>query len=187
MEGAHAYQTRLSSYIPSSSSAKRSKTGSLQWPLSETHSVTPSSLAAAGFYYQPSPEAEDNVVCFLCHKALGGWEQGDQALSEHVAHSIKKPGQAKKGCPFALLKSGGIRCRDLGITDEKDLSKLRKDTFGKKADKWWPLESKKGYPKAADMVAGGFYFSAKQAGDDTVACCWCELELDKWDEGDDPA
>ena len=32
-------------------------------------------LARAGFYFEPTPEFPDNVVCYLCLKRVGGWEE----------------------------------------------------------------------------------------------------------------
>lgn len=195
MDSLYATSSRLKTFATledaSSSSSKRGKQAgttltNLSWPLPPSHSVTPTSLAAAGFYFAPQEGAEDNVTCFLCHKSLGGWEAGDTALAEHVAHSVKKPGQVKNACAFALLCSGGDRMRELGFSEEKDLTKLRKDTFGKKADKWWPLEGKKGYPKAAEMVAAGFYRCSAEQGDDMVRCSYCRLELKDWSQNDDP-
>lgn len=41
----------------------------------------------AGFYFDPSPDHDDNVTCYLCLKSLDGWEAGDDPVAEHIRHS----------------------------------------------------------------------------------------------------
>ncbi|XP_046403099.1 death-associated inhibitor of apoptosis 2-like [Ischnura elegans] len=58
-----------------------------QWPVPDK--VSPSALAKAGFYWNPSsicrPDADlsDRVTCAFCNGSLGGWESGDDPESEH--------------------------------------------------------------------------------------------------------
>lgn len=40
----------------------------------------------AGFWFNPSPDHEDNVTCFLCNKSMEGWEHGDDPVAEHRRH-----------------------------------------------------------------------------------------------------
>jgi hypothetical protein len=86
----HVEAHRLASFVPS----KRDKHP--KWPHPPTYSVTPATLARAGFYHHPVEDAADSARCFMCDKSLGGWEDGDDALLEHLAHS-------QRNCPYARL------------------------------------------------------------------------------------
>ena len=94
-------------------------------------------LARAGFFYQPTSEAEDNCECFLCHVKLDGWEDGDDPIEEHLKHSST--------CGWAI--SASIQRKfDQGATVDADplseeLIEARTHTFGDR----WPHESKKGW------------------------------------------
>lgn len=182
----HALTERQATFKHLSNGKKRrtdASNSSSQWPLPANHSVTPAALATAGFYYAPLPDAQDNATCFLCGKGLGGWEDGDQALQEHVSHSIKS--SVKKGCPFALLTSGAERLRELGLEEGKDLVKMRKETFGKKS-KFWVHAGQRGWPTPDKMANAGFFLRATDARSDAGQCCWCGLTLDGWEKGDEP-
>ncbi|XP_071443953.1 death-associated inhibitor of apoptosis 2-like [Hetaerina americana] len=69
-----------------------------RWPVPDK--VSPSALAKAGFYWNPSsvsrPDADisDRVTCAFCNGSLGGWESGDDPQSEHHRCLI--------GCPFVV-------------------------------------------------------------------------------------
>lgn len=165
------------------SNGKKRKTSDGAWPLPASHSVTPSALASAGFYYAPLVDADDNATCFLCGKGLGGWEDGDIAIEEHVNHSIKA--SVKKGCPFALLVAGSAKLLELGLDEGKDLVKMRKDTFGKKS-KFWVHAGQRGWPTPDKMAHAGFYLNATEPQSDAVQCCWCGLTLDGWEKADEP-
>lgn len=58
-----------------------------RWPKSDV--VSPSALAKAGFYWNPSNihsldgQVNDRVTCAFCEGSLGGWENGDDPYSEH--------------------------------------------------------------------------------------------------------
>lgn len=53
-------------------------------------------LAEAGFYFTGSAADPDAVQCFLCDKALDGWDEQDDPWAEHLSHS--------EICEFAKLK-----------------------------------------------------------------------------------
>ncbi|KAI4216229.1 MAG: hypothetical protein LQ351_001239 [Letrouitia transgressa] len=114
------------------SSAKGSK--SLKWPHQDP---TPSELANAGFFYHPKPSAPDNTQCFLCRSNLDSWEEGDNAISEHL--------KLAPHCAWATIAAIEQDMED-GVLDQEDpmsekLLNARKITFGAK----WPHESKRGW------------------------------------------
>eukprot|EP00128_Syssomonas_multiformis_P012116 Colp12_sorted_trinity150504_noHs@9922 len=58
----------------------------VEWPHVD-YVATPEKLAAAGFYFDPQEDGDDNVRCFSCSKNLGGWESEDDPLEEHKKHT----------------------------------------------------------------------------------------------------
>lgn len=127
------------------------------WPHHPTRfSVTPATLAAAGFYHDPTESAPDNVTCVYCSKGLEGWENGDDALDEHLKRIVDKDTQAK--CPWATIM-GVKRDFDLFGPEELDGGKhdpsaeylvaARKKTFGN----WWKFDGKKGWKPTSDRVS----------------------------------
>ncbi|KAL9122852.1 MAG: hypothetical protein Q9187_000588 [Circinaria calcarea] len=83
------YAARLASFDKAhpttkkrSSNAKGAKT--LKWPHK---TPTPAQLATAGFFYQPTASSPDNATCFLCERALDGWEEDDDPIKEHLNYS----------------------------------------------------------------------------------------------------
>lgn len=180
----HALSERQASFKLSNGKKRKTTTATTsEWPLPLSHSVTPSALASAGFYHAPLTDAEDNATCFLCGKGLGGWEDGDVAIEEHVNHSIKA--SVKKGCPFALLVAGSAKLQELRLEEGKELVKMRKDTFGKKS-KYWVHAGQRGWPTPDKMANAGFFLNATEPQSDAVQCCWCSLTLDGWEKADEP-
>jgi hypothetical protein len=98
-------------------------------------SLTRVQLAKAGFFYYPTQGNPDNVACFLCHKALDGWEEDDDPLAEHLKHSSE--------CGWAIVAT--IEKQDGDLSQEYPTSvrmiEARKATFSDK----WPHETKKGW------------------------------------------
>ena len=98
-------------------------------------------LAKAGFYYKPSTTSPDSVTCFLCDKALDGWEPNDEPAVEHLAHV--------PDCGWAINMGVELRSQNTSsdvVTDEEDprgskMTEARRATF---ADHW-PHEGKKGW------------------------------------------
>ena len=85
----------------------------------------------------------DNVSCFLCHKALDGWEDGDDPIAEHLKHN--------PDCGWAIVAS--IEKQDGELSEEYPLStkmiEARKATFSNK----WPHEDKKGWKCKVKQVS----------------------------------
>ncbi|KAB0792790.1 hypothetical protein PPYR_14749 [Photinus pyralis] len=66
------------------------------WKFNDRSKCSAKKLAEAGFYYAGTPDEPDGVQCFLCNKALDGWEKEDNPWDEHISHS--------KNCEFAKLR-----------------------------------------------------------------------------------
>lgn len=99
-------------------------------------------MAKAGFIFQPVPEHPDNVSCFMCSKALDGWEANDNPLEEHLKHSPE--------CGWAITAAVETELGEYAREDPRDALMLeaRTATF---ADKW-PHESKKGWSCKTEQV-----------------------------------
>ncbi|KTW31752.1 uncharacterized protein T551_01013 [Pneumocystis jirovecii RU7] len=159
------YVSRLASF--QSSSRKKPK-----WPHSYP---TPRDLADAGFYYDPHPSSNDNVSCFLCKKALDGWDVDDNPVKEHFQHS--------RQCGWAILKYTKFLGEDAISFTDKELQDAREATFGS----WWPHEQKRGwFSKIKKMSRAGFYYNPTPDSNDMVSCIYCGLGLDGWEPKDDP-
>ncbi|KAG5439519.1 hypothetical protein PCANB_002094 [Pneumocystis canis] len=159
------YASRVASF--QTSSRKKQK-----WPHIRP---TPKDLADAGFYYDPSPLSHDNVVCFLCKKALDGWDVEDDPVKEHIQHS----GQ----CGWAILKYIKLGDKEMNTFTDMELQEARQATFGS----WWPHEQKKGrFLKIIKMSQAGFYYNPTPDSNDMVSCIHCGLGLDGWEPKDDP-
>jgi hypothetical protein len=137
----------------------------------------------------------DNVTCFLCQKSLDGWEQGDDALDEHVKHS--------PNCGWAIVAAIEANLGDYGKEDPSlpHMIEARKATFANK----WPHEGKRGWkcktkqvcPHCCDPVIGfpanraqlaeaGWKYTPTPDYDDMATCTYCELALDGWEPADKP-
>lgn len=92
-------------------------------------------MAKAGFIFQPIPSNPDNVTCFLCNKALDGWEEDDNPLEEHLKHSPE--------CGWAITAAIGAEIGEYAREDPRDelMLEARKATFASR----WPHENKKGW------------------------------------------
>lgn len=102
-------------------------------------------MAKAGFFFQPLPSNPDNVVCFLCNKALDGWEEDDRPLEEHLKHSPE--------CGWAITAAVDAELGDYAREDPRDalMSEARKATFAGR----WPHESRKGWSCKTKQVRRG--------------------------------
>ena len=96
---------------------------------------TPQKLAKAGFYFHPLPSNPDNVVCFLCQKALDGWEEDDNPLAEHLTHSPE--------CGWAITAAIEVEYGGYAKEDPREplMIEARKATFAAR----WPYEGKRGW------------------------------------------
>lgn len=102
-------------------------------------------LAHAGFFFSPTPDNTDNVVCFLCKKNMDGWEDGDNPLHEHLKHSSQ--------CGWAIVAAietdmDGYAGEDPG---HPDMVAARKATFAGR----WPHDSKRGWKCKTKQVRPG--------------------------------
>jgi hypothetical protein len=140
----HIIQYRTQTF---SRSVKVKPKTKLRWP----HTVPiPEDLALAGFYYLPYEGADDNVCCYLCEKNMGGWEETDDPLKEHL--------RGNKACAWAVLRDLLVRSKngeefgdDVEDPRSEKMNNLREATFGK----WWPHDEKKGWnPKSKKVSLG---------------------------------
>lgn len=125
------------------------------WPHPDTFSVTPASLAIAGFRYDPTPTSDDNVTCVYCGKGLEGWEEGDDALDEHLKRLDSETGEP---CAWATILGAkrdyqdtvrsNKSTRHLERPQSQRLETARKRTFGA----WWKLDNKKGWNPTSSKV-----------------------------------
>jgi len=121
---------------------------SMKWPHSwlspekvRNHSsphnilLTRRQLAEAGFFYYPSQENPDNVMCFLCRQSICGWEDGDNPFAEHLKLS--------PDCGWAITSCIEAKIGDLHLENPMStrMVEARKATFGDR----WPHEGKKGW------------------------------------------
>ncbi|KAL4996594.1 hypothetical protein BDV10DRAFT_108602 [Aspergillus recurvatus] len=156
-----------------SSSAKSAK--SISWPHSKP---SPAELAYAGFFYNPYETNPDNTTCFLCRRALDGWEEDDNPITEHLKHA--------KDCGWAVMMD--IQQRSSNPAEIEDptsepIVQARLATFGDS----WPHDGKKGWMCQSDkMVEGGWYFCPNEESADLASCAYCKLSLDGWEPKDDP-
>lgn len=133
----YTYEGRLASFKKAPGPKRRGSAakgkGANGWPHSKY--LPAEQLAGAGFYWSPSAESSDNVCCFLCQKNLGGWEHGDDALSEHITHS--------PDCGWAVVAAIAAGHGDYAMMDPGDpaMVEARKATFAG----MWPHESKRGW------------------------------------------
>ncbi|KAK3324021.1 hypothetical protein B0T19DRAFT_219714 [Cercophora scortea] len=175
------YENRLASFQgPHPVAKKRASNASsrapkaLHWPHK---SLLPSDLAKAGFFFEPFPGSPDNAVCFLCNKALDGWEEDDNPLEEHLKHSPT--------CGWAVTAAIEAELGEYGQVHPLDpaMIEARKATFGGR----WPYESKKGFKcKTKQLSEAGWKYTPTFESDDMATCAYCQLALDGWESGDKP-
>lgn len=141
------YEARLASFSGSASSKK-----SVRWPHPASFSVTPASLAAAGFFFEPVAgiKNSDNASCVYCCKGLEGWEEGDDALAEHLKRALDDG--TGDSCPWATImhESNTTKTAKQHWSDPHGdkMRNARKGTFGS----WWKYDGKKGWKPTSDRV-----------------------------------
>ncbi|KAG9773568.1 hypothetical protein ABEF93_005808 [Exophiala dermatitidis] len=155
---------------------KPSKRSKLGWPHK---TPTPEELAKAGFYFKPSTSSNDNTICFLCERALGGWEPDDDPVQEHLKHS--------DDCGWAILMNIGQDAtwdtNEMEDPTGPQITEARRSTFSI----GWPHESKRGWTcKVEKMVEAGWHYAPTPDSDDFVSCVYCKLSLDGWEPKDNP-
>ena len=146
--GMETYERRLASFVPAA--RKRNQPIPSTWPHPKSFSVTPATLAAAGFRYDPTPSANDNVTCVYCDKGLEGWEEGDDALDEHLKRTL---GSGER-CAWAVILGVKRDYDEKGIAacdppTSKSLENARKASFGP----WWTFDNKSGWKPTSQKVS----------------------------------
>ncbi|KAI1460258.1 hypothetical protein F4805DRAFT_388241 [Annulohypoxylon moriforme] len=157
---------------PSHAKGKGSK--NITWPHEEPNPVQ---LAHAGLFFEPTPDAPDNTVCFLCVKAMAGWESSDSPLEEHLRLSPH--------CGWAIVAAIDAGLGDYGVDDPMgtEMTEARKATFAGR----WPHDGKRGWKcKTKQLVDAGWKYTPTVDSDDMVSCTYCSLALDGWEPKDDP-
>ncbi|CRG89228.1 Muscle M-line assembly protein unc-89 [Talaromyces islandicus] len=147
----------------------------IAWPYD---SPSPEQLADAGFFFNPYDTNPDNTTCFLCRRALDGWEDGDNPVEEHLKHS--------PDCGWAIMMD--IQQKSSNPSEIEDptsasIVDARKATFSV----GWPHDGKRGWVCQSDkMVEAGWFFCPSDESPDLASCPYCKLSLDGWEETDDP-
>lgn len=146
----------------------------LKWPHKF---LLPEQLAKAGFFYYPSQDNPDNCACFLCHRSIDAWEEGDDPLVEHLKHS--------PNCGWATVAA--IEAQDEELSKEFPASlrmvEARTATFAGR----WPHEAKRGWKcKTKQLVNAGWKYTPTSDSNDMATCTYCSLALDGWEPSDKP-
>lgn len=101
-------------------------------------------LAHAGFYYNPTPLSPDNAACFLCERALDGWEEDDDPVTEHLKHSSE--------CGWAIMMDIVRRSSNPAEIEDPTnvrIVEARRATFGS----MWPHDGKRGWVCKTEKVS----------------------------------
>ncbi|KAJ5247070.1 hypothetical protein N7468_002053 [Penicillium chermesinum] len=158
---------------------RRSSTTKSSQPIAWPHQKpSPAELAHAGFYYKPYETNPDNTTCFECGRALDGWEEDDNPVTEHLKHS--------PDCGWAIImdiQQNSSNPATIEDPTSERITQARLATFGSA----WPHDGKRGWVCQSDkMVASGWYFCPTDESDDLASCPYCKLSLDGWEPQDDP-
>ncbi|GJJ10503.1 hypothetical protein Clacol_004729 [Clathrus columnatus] len=138
-----------------------------KWPHSNSFAANPNSLAAAGFYFNPSDDNKDAVSCFICQKGLADWDPSDDPAAIHSNKYTFSP---------TRLPSSSV------------MEKARLETFAPGGKSWWPHDARNKGPSSKLMAQAGFIFTPASSSkkDDTCSCIYCGIELGGWQLDDDP-
>ncbi|KAJ5385481.1 hypothetical protein N7517_003392 [Penicillium concentricum] len=174
------FAARLASFDIVLKPEKRRSSGTktpkaITWPHQRP---SPAELAHAGFYYKPYETNPDNTTCFECHRALDGWEEDDNPVTEHLKHA--------PDCGWAImmdLQQSSSNPASIEDPTGDRITQARLSTFGTA----WPHDGKKGWVcQSEKMVEGGWYFCPTDESNDLASCVYCKLSLDGWEPKDDP-
>ncbi|KAG8811140.1 hypothetical protein FRC19_004074 [Serendipita sp. 401] len=148
--------------------------------------ATPSSLAHAGFFFDPRPDKVDNVTCFVCEHSLAEWAPEDDPFEAHL-NMDTKCAWAVARCTIEVdrQKDGSFQFSSSArLPSSKTLEKARADTF----KGYWIHDSVKGHTaNSRKMAKAGWIFNPGEAEDSDIATCfYCGKSLDGWEQGDDP-
>ncbi|KKZ62841.1 hypothetical protein EMCG_02836 [[Emmonsia] crescens] len=179
--GMETVTARLATFYATHESAPKGRISNAKatthviWPHERP---SPEELAHAGFYYNPTPLSPDNAACFLCERALDGWEEDDDPVTEHLKHSSE--------CGWAIMMDIVRRSSNPAEIEDPTNARIveaRRATFGS----MWPHDGKRGWVCTTEkLVEAGWYFCASEESDDFVSCAYCKLSLDGWEPKDDP-
>lgn len=100
-------------------------------------------LAHAGFYYHPYETNPDNTVCFLCRRALDGWEEEDNPVTEHLKHS--------SDCGWAIMmdiQQHSSNPAEIEDPTSEPIFQARLATFST----GWPHDGKRGWTCQSEKV-----------------------------------
>ncbi|OAX81652.1 hypothetical protein ACJ72_04007 [Emergomyces africanus] len=179
--GMETIAARLATFYASHELAPKGRISNLKvtTPVSWPHErPSPEELAHAGFYYRPTPLSPDNAACFLCERALDGWEEDDDPVTEHLKHSSE--------CGWAIMMDIVRRSSNPAEIEDPTSARIveaRRATFGS----MWPHDGKRGWVcKTEKLVEAGWYYCANEESDDFVSCAYCKLSLHGWEPKDDP-
>ncbi|KAJ5285180.1 hypothetical protein N7524_000486 [Penicillium chrysogenum] len=174
------FAARLASFDIVLKPEKRRSSGTktpkaITWPHQRP---SPAELAHAGFYYKPYETNPDNTTCFECHRALDGWEEDDNPITEHLKHA--------PDCGWAImmdLQQNSSNPASIEDPTGDRITQARLATFGTA----WPHDGKKGWVCQSDkMVEAGWYFCPTDESNDLASCVYCKLSLDGWEPKDNP-
>ncbi|KAK9717991.1 hypothetical protein K7432_005823 [Basidiobolus ranarum] len=175
-EGMHIVENRVASFTEAKSA----------WPHPDTFIVAPSNLAEAGFYFDPHYAEDDNCVCFLCQKSLGGWEEHDNPITEHITHA-PFCAWAKLLCSRLFVTGEDIPLENYDEDDYIPTSGFMEAARAATFQDLWPHEYKKGWLcNVKKMAKAGFHYNPTPDSDDTACCAYCNTTLDGWEPRDSP-
>ncbi|RAL66640.1 hypothetical protein DID88_006327 [Monilinia fructigena] len=175
------FETRVASYRSAQTiTGRRTSTAgskapkNFKWPHKF---LLPEQLAKAGFFYYPSQASPDNCACFLCHRSIDSWEEGDDPLVEHLKHS--------PNCGWAIVASIEAHDKELSLEYPASVKMVeaRTATFAGR----WPHEAKRGWKcKTKQLVNAGWKYTPTADSNDMATCTYCSLALDGWEPSDKP-
>lgn len=139
----------------------RLATFSMGWPHPASFAGTPVKFAKAGFYFDPTPQYRDKVLCFCCGLSLVDWKRDHDPWNEHCKRA---PTCGFINRVFERYKSEAARLSSFAS---------------------WPL-SRDYRPNPSRLAAAGFYFSPTHQAPDRAACFCCGISLYRWEAADDP-
>lgn len=109
------FDSRLVSFSPRKPrSTKKSAVNAFiakGWPHPQSFKADPSTLAHAGFYFDPTPDKGDNVTCFACECSLADWTSEDDPFEVHLQVN-ERCLWAVARCSIELDRQRDGRCAD---------------------------------------------------------------------------
>ncbi|KAM6497238.1 inhibitor of apoptosis repeat-containing protein [Amanita muscaria] len=187
-----ALQNRIDSFAKTKTkrvkTGQKSRTVTLKWPHPPAFLANPAALAEAGFYYSPSLEDQDNVICFECGKQLSEWEEQDDPFDVHWSKCGDKCSWAAVRCG---LRADLDRHKRFTFPDKsrlpgtKKMEEARLGTFTT-GDGWVHDQAKNHGASSLKMAQAGFVWAPQHPGDDLGTCFYCNIALSGWEKDDDP-